>query len=157
MPLDGARHLIECHCILPQFRNRVPALYHKFVVFSVIDDNDKVQQKLSQCNNCGIIHKIVDLCKSEIVHGVEEGRSLRTIDDIKMGLPIRIVEFLNQQNVDTSTWEYIEFILDNKIEKEVVINRDDNANITQLKILHIKEDGTFKVRSETRQEDLGEP
>ena len=154
MPIEGIRHLIECHCVLPQFRNRTPALYHKFIVFSLVDD-DKVQQKLSQCNNCGIIHKIVDLCKSEIVHGLEEGRSLRTIEDIKMSLPARLVEFLTQQNVDISTWEYVEFILDNKIEKEVVISKDDKADIIQLKILHIKEDGTFKVRTETRQDDIG--
>ncbi len=154
MPIEGIRHLIECHCVLPQFRNRTPALYHKFIVFSLVDD-DKVQQKLSQCNNCGIIHKIVDLCKSEIVHGLEEGRSLRTIEDIKMSLPARLVEFLTQQNVDISTWEYVEFILDNKFEKEVIISKDDKADIIQLKILHIKEDGTFKVRTETRQDDIG--
>jgi len=154
MPIEGIRHLIECHCVLPQFRNRTPALYHKFIVFSLVDD-DKVQQKLSQCNNCGIIHKIVDLCKSEIVHGLEEGKSLRSVEDIKMGLPSRLVEFLTQQNIDISTWEYVEFILDNKIEKEVVISKDDKADIIQLKILHIKEDGTFKVRTETRQDDIG--
>jgi hypothetical protein len=154
MPIEGIRHLIECHCVLPQFRNRTPPLYHKFIAFSLVDD-DKVQQKLTQCNNCGIIHKVVDLCKSEIVHGLEEGRSLRTIEDIKMGLPARLVEFLTQQNIDISTWEYVEFILDNKIEKEVVINKDEKADIVQLKILHIKEDGTFKVRSETRQDEIG--
>lgn len=154
MPLDGVRHLIECHCVLPQFRNREPPLYHKFVVFSLIDE-DKVQQKLVQCNNCGIIHKVVDLCKSEIVHGLEEGRSLRTIEDIQMGLPARLSEFMTQQNVDISLWEYVEFILDNKLEKEVIINKDDKTDIIQLKILHIKEDGSFKVKSETRSDEIG--
>ena len=85
MAIEGVRHLIECHCILPQFRNRQTPVYHKFIVFSTVDD-DKVNKKLVQCNNCGILHKVVDLCKSEIAHGMEEGASLRTIEDIRLVL-----------------------------------------------------------------------
>ena len=152
MALEGVRHLIECHCTLPQYRNANPSVYHKFVVFSVLDE-DVIQKKLVQCNNCGIIHKIVDLCKSEIAHGMEEGQSLRTAEDIKIGIPDKMVTFLTQQNADISTWEYVEFILDNKQEKEVILKKEQKDDLTQLKILHIKEDGTFKVKNETRQDE----
>ena len=152
MALEGVRHLIECHCTLPQYRNANPPVYHKFVVFSVLDE-DVIQKKLVQCNNCGIIHKIVDLCKSEIAHGMEEGQSLRTAEDIKIGIPDKMVTFLTQQNADISTWEYVEFILDNKQEKEVILKKEQKDDLTQLKILHIKEDGTFKVKNETRQDE----
>ena len=101
MAIDGLRHLIECHCILPQFRNRKDPVYHKFVVFSITND-DVVQQKLVQCNNCGIVHKVIDFCKSEIVHGIEENKSLRTIDDIKLGITKQLADFLVQQNADLS-------------------------------------------------------
>ena len=67
MALEGVRHLIECHCTLPQYRNANPPVYHKFVVFSVLDE-DAIQKKLVQCNNCGIIHKVVDLCKKKANH-----------------------------------------------------------------------------------------
>ena len=152
MALDGVRHLIECHCTLPQYRNANPPIYHKFVVFSVLDE-DAIQKKLVQCNNCGIIHKVVDLCKSEIAHGMEEGNSLRTIEDIKIGIPEKLSTFLVQQNCDISIWEYAEFILDNKQEKEVIIKKEQKDDVTQLKILHIKEDGTFKIKNETRQDE----
>jgi hypothetical protein len=152
MALEGVRHLIECHCTLPQYRNANPPVYHKFVVFSVLDE-DAIQKKLVQCNNCGIIHKVVDLCKTEIAHGMEEGQSLRTIEDIKIGIPDKMVTFLTQQNADISTWEYVEFILDNKQEKEVILKKEQKDDLTQLKILHIKEDGTFKVKNETRQDE----
>ena len=152
MALEGVRHLIECHCTLPQYRNANPPVYHKFVVFSVLDE-DAIQKKLVQCNNCGIIHKVVDLCKTEIAHGMEEGQSLRSIEDIKIGIPDKMVNFLIQQNADISTWEYVEFILDNKQEKEVILKKEQKDDLTQLKILHIKEDGTFKVKNETRQDE----
>lgn len=151
MAIDGLRHLIECHCILPQYRNRKEPVYHKFVVFSITND-DVVQKKLVQCNNCGIVHKIIDFCKSEIVHGVEENQSLRTIDDIKLSIPSTISDFLAQQKADISLYEFVEFVLDNKLERDVVIKKDESGGITQVKILQIKADGTFKVKNQTRQD-----
>ena len=153
MALDGMRHLVECHCILPQFRNTSPTVYHKFIVFSVSED-DVVQPKLAQCNNCGIIHKVVDFCKSEIVHGLEDSSSLRTIDDIKVSMPQNLVEFLVPQSLDISLWELIEFVLDNKQEKEIPLTKDDKTDLTQIKMLHIKNDGSFKVKTVTRQDTL---
>ena len=153
MALEGIRHLIECHCVLPQYRNKNPPVFHKFIVFSAIND-DQVQKKLAQCNNCGILHRIVDICKSEIVHGLEEGASLRTIEDLKISLPQRLSDFLVTQKLDIATWEFIEFLIDNKSEKDVVISRTEAGDITQLKILQINADGTFKVINETSQNDV---
>jgi hypothetical protein len=153
MALEGIRHLIECHCVLPQYRNRNPPVFHKFIVFSAIND-DQAQKKLAQCNNCGILHRVVDICKSEIVHGLEEGASLRTIEDLKISLPQRLSDFLVTQKLDIATWEFIEFLIDNKREKDVVISRTEAGDITQLKILQINADGTFKVRNETSQNDV---
>lgn len=153
MALEGIKHLIECHCVLPQYRTRNPPLYHKFVVFSIIDD-DKVVSKIAQCNNCGIIHKVIDLCKSEIAHGMEEGNSIRSIDDIKPSLPDKLVEFMSKQSVDLATWENVEFVIENKQEIELILNKDQKDDVTQLKILHIREDGTFKIKSEIRQDEM---
>ena len=153
MAPEGIRHLIECHCVLPQYRNKNPPVFHKFIVFSAIND-DQVQKKLAQCNNCGILHRIVDICKSEIVHGLEEGSSLRSIEDLKVSFPQRLSDFLVTQKLDISTWEFIEFLIDNKLEKDVVINKTEAGDITQLKILQINADGTFKIRNETRQDDV---
>jgi len=153
MALEGIRHLIECHCVLPQYRNSNPPVFHKFIVFSAIND-DQVQKKLAQCNNCGILHRIVDICKSEIVHGLEEGSSLRSIEDLKVSFPQKLSDFLVVQKLDIATWEFIEFLIDNKLEKDVVINKTEAGDITQLKILQINADGTFKIRNETRQVDV---
>ena len=46
--MNGIKHLIECQCILPQFKKRENPPYHKFVVFSIIDDVDEVLEKFAQ-------------------------------------------------------------------------------------------------------------
>ncbi len=153
MQVDGTRHLVECHCVLPQYKNKTPPIYHKFVVFSVVQD-DQVQPKLAQCNNCGIVHRVVDFCKSEIVHGLEEGKSLRTIDDVRINLPDKLSEFLLVQKVDLPTWEYVEFLIENKIERPVTLSKTDTGSMQQMKVLHILVDGTFKVKNEMRQDDI---
>ena len=116
-------------------------------MFSVIED-DNVIEKYVQCNNCDIIHRVFDICKSDILHGKEEGKSIRTIDDIEISLPSRLSSYLKTQNIDIAAWEQVEFIIENKIEESVVIKREIQKLKVNLKILNIKNDGTFKVRNE---------
>ena len=70
----GTKHLIQCHCLLPQYRNKPDPVFHKFPVFSVIDESDTVILKYAECNNCGAAHKVYDICKSEILTGRDEAR-----------------------------------------------------------------------------------
>ena len=84
--LAGVKHVVECRCVLPQYKKTSNPVYHKFVVFSILE-KDKTKVSFIQCNNCGIVHKIIDLCKSEILNGKEQLSSLETIEDIKISLP----------------------------------------------------------------------
>lgn len=147
MSTEGIKHLIQCHCVLPQFRSANPPIFHKFVVFSIIED-DQVREKIVQCNNCGVLHRVNDQCKSEILFGKDSSGSVRTIEDIELGLPERLSAYLKSQNVDIATWENIEWLVENDRESEIVIRRDDQGGRTNLKILTIKRDGTFKTRNE---------
>ena len=81
---SGIKHLIECHCVLPQFRNRLDAVYHRFVVFSIIDADDNMVPKYAQCNNCGVIHKVIDVMTSEVALGNDNDAAVISIDDIKL-------------------------------------------------------------------------
>lgn len=115
LPLEkqGARHLIECNCVLPQYKNSQPPIWHQFAAFSIIDENDKVQEKFVQCNNCGIIHKITEIGASEILTK-ESFRAIRKIPEIKLGIHPDISGLMDQYDLDVSTWEEVEFILNNK-------------------------------------------
>ena len=143
---EGVKHLIECHCILPQYRNKKERKFHKFIVFSIVDDSNTVIPKFSQCNNCGVVHKVYDLCKSEIMTGKEEIKAVTSIDDIKLLIPSSISNVLENYQVDLPTWEHAKWILDNKkwgsfivLEKETIkdeiqgkmllINDKDNLSI----------------------------
>lgn len=153
--MRGIKHLIECHCTLPQYRNSKKTIYHKFVVFSIIDDSDTVIPKYSQCNNCDVVHKIFDICKSEIISGRDEIKSILTKDEIKLMLPSDVAEVLESYNVDLATYEKVRFILDNKVWKDyAVLTRDlINDEITgKMLVFESKEKfkiETFMIRTTT--------
>ena len=147
MSTEGIKHLISCHCVLPQYRHSNPAIFHKFVVFSLVED-DQMKEKVVQCNDCGVLHLVTDHCKSEILSGKESSSSVRTIEDVELSLPERLAAYMKSQNVDIATWENVEWLVDNSHEAEVVIRRDEQSGKTNLKILTIKKDGTFKTRNE---------
>lgn len=136
--MDGIKHLIQCHCILPQFRNKPDPLFHKFVVFSVVDDSDTVVPKYVQCNNCAVVHKVYDICKSEIVPGRDELSSVATIDDIKFTIKEDVRTILETYDADLPTWEHVQYIFKNKAwGTTVVLKRDMLEKETQGKILTV--------------------
>jgi len=148
---QGIKHLIECNCILPQYRNVNPPLYHKFVVFSIVED-DNVKQKIAQCNNCGILHKIEDICKSTIMHGSEDGSVIRTIEEISASLPLQLQSILKSNNCDIATYEQVEFNLENEIDEEIILQKKDVGNDVNVKMLMIDfAKQTFKIKNEVFQ------
>jgi len=146
--VQGVRHLIQCRCILPQFKNRKEIIFHKFVVFSVIDDNDVVKIKYASCNNCGAVHKITDICQSEIVPGKESVITTVTKDDLKFGISSNIISILETYDCDLSAWEEVQFILENEIwNSSVVIARENMGDSIQGKLLIIL--GSTKIKIES--------
>lgn len=145
---NGIKHLIECHCVLPQFRDKKDAIYHKFVVFSEIDDKDNVVVKNAQCNNCGVIHKVIDITKSEIVLGKEASSSLITISDIKLSLPTNVISILETYNVPISTWEEVSWILENnKWGSFVVLDSENKGTEIEGKLLRFNSFTSIKIES----------
>lgn len=117
LPTDSGRsgllHLIDCTCILPQYLKQEVPTFHKFIAFSVIDGGE-VQEKFMQCNNCGIVHRIHDICKSEVVYGRDESVSSANIQDITFSLPSKLSELLEAYSCELPTWEYMKFIVEEK-------------------------------------------
>ncbi len=142
----GVKHLVPCHCILPQFRNRKEPLFHRFVVFSVIDVGDNVVPKNVQCDNCGVLHRITEIGRSEIAVGSEESKAVRTIDDIAVGLPSKLLTVLRAYSVPISTWEECEFVLDEcDWDRAIVLTKESTGAITRGKILRIKSPDRFSI------------
>jgi myosin-crossreactive antigen len=150
--VTGLKHLITCRCILQQFKRQQNPPSHQFVVFSIIDD-DVVEQKFVTCNNCGIVHRVTEINKSEIVQGREEMKSIVTIDDIKLSLPARLSDLLESNNADIATWEYVQYIYENKQWGNfVVLTMDEESGTRQGKYVRILGENMFKVEPFVREE-----
>jgi len=152
----GVKHLIECHCILPQYRGRSNVIYHKFTVFSEIDESETVVPKIINCNNCGISHKIIDLCKSIINIGKEDSITMTTIDDIKLSLPEDIISVLISYDCDLATWEQAEFLIRNsQWGNFIVLSKELTENGAEGKVLKLIGHGKYRIEPFSQTNTIG--
>lgn len=150
----GQRHLVQCQCVLPQYRKLKDPVFHKFTVFSVID-NDTVEPKYVQCNNCGAVHKVYDICKSEIIPGKDELRSVTTIQEISISIPGDLRQLLETYNCDITVWEHIKFSLqEQRWGDQVVITRESVGDEVTGKILTIAARDRFTLENYIIRETL---
>jgi uncharacterized FlaG/YvyC family protein len=110
---------------------------HQFAVFSVIDDDGNVQQSYAQCNNCGIVHKIIEINKSKILAN-EDLKSSITVDDIKQTMNEKYASILEKYDVDLATWQQVSFILENELWGSVVVlTKEKFESDVNVKLLHV--------------------
>jgi len=149
------RHLLECQCILKIFEKETKPVYHKFPVFSIVE-NDEIIEKYVKCNNCSAIHHVTDTSKSEIMWGKDSLKGLVTeIDDIMSNLNMQGFENLTNilvthKVLDVSLWELVEFLLDENLEGFITLEKNELKDNVVLKNLYIK-DGKFKIKNESYQ------
>ncbi|MHA2039457.1 MAG: hypothetical protein ACW98X_23780 [Promethearchaeota archaeon] len=123
-------------------------LFHKFPVFSILDEEDNVTPKHVFCNNCGVLHYVEELCKSSFVLNKEDTQSVRTVEDIKLSFPDKLIDVLEKYKCDISVWEEIEFMMENDIHgKPVVIHRETEAEKVAGKFITIQKNEKFKISS----------
>lgn len=148
----GVKHLVKCKCVLPQFRKQHTPPQHQFIVFSVINDEDRVNLKFAQCPNCGVVHKVIEISRSEIMQNREAMSSIVSIDDIRSSLPQQLTAMLDANKVDLATWEHTQFIYENKQwGSYVVLASDTEAGIKSGKYVRILGEALFKVESFTKE------
>ena len=144
--MKGLKHLVECHCVMPQYRKQADPPYHQFIVFSLIDDSETVVSKHARCNNCGVIHNIIDICKSEVMLGQEVG-AVMTKEDCGMMLPAGVKQILETYECEVPDWEHALYILQNeKWNDFIIVNRED-TEIGDLagKILKFLAPGNYRL------------
>lgn len=130
-----AKHLIECNCILPQFLDRYPPVFHKFVVFSVIGDDGVVKPSVASCNNCRGLHNITEVGVSQKLKK-ESTALLETIDEIKSQLPDKLVETLAPYSPDLVTWQEVRFMYDNdQWGQMIILEKETDGDDVHVKAL----------------------
>lgn len=148
-------HLLECQCILPVYNKVEKPIYHSFVVFGLID-NDNLEEKFVECNNCGVIHKVTGLNKSTIISDTTNYKHLVVNkEDLSYNLPSKYLDFLTSKKIEEIyIWEKINYLLENKIKEDVIFNRTKVDNYMICEIISILDENNFKIRKEKFQRDI---
>jgi hypothetical protein len=119
---------------------------YEFVVFSELEDGTVVT-KLASCPNCGIIHKVIDICTSEVLNR-DEARTLTSLDDVKLSLTPQLCAILEKHDVDISIWEHARWILENQSWGSfVVLENEKVSGGKNVKILSILGPALFRVET----------
>lgn len=149
----GYKHMVRCRCVLPQFKKMADPPQHQFAVFSVVDDDDKVKLKYAQCPNCGIIHRITEIGKSEVVQGREAMSTILSVNDVRTSLPEALVSILDGNQADLPTWEAAQFIYESKRWGDfVVLRTETEGGLKQGKYVRILGEKMFKVETFARED-----
>ena len=143
--LEGLKHQIECNCILPQFVNRQPVIFHRFNVFSIVESDGSIRSSYARCNNCDAIHKIIEVNVSRQL-AREESRLLPNLNEIKLSIPENVRGIIESYKVDIATWQEAEFIYQNeKWGRPVILFREEDDGKTIGKYLAILGKSLFKI------------
>jgi len=119
---------------------------HEFVVFSIIED-DKVKKSHAKCNNCGITHEIIDLCRSKILDKSDDWNT-PTKDDISYSLSDDLKDLLNSYDADLPTWQMSQWIIDNnRWGSKIILSKKDLDDRIEGKILIFKEKDFYRIET----------
>ena len=105
------------------------------------------------CNNCGVVHRVYDLCRSEILNNVEGTRSSITVEDISLMIPESVLNLLKTYEKELPDYEHVKFMLDeNKVGDFIVLSQELNDGRKSGKVLKHKGNGKFEIEPFSRSE-----
>ena len=137
--------------MLKQFELVEPPVFHRFVVFSIVNDDGSFKPSYAVCNHCGAVHRVTEVGVSTQLRR-ETAPTVLTIPEIKLTLPEKLVELLlpYERELDLPWWQELKFIYDNeKWGKTIVLakERDDLTGDVSGKYLLLAGKTLWKVDS----------
>lgn len=149
---EGVKHLITCKCFLPQFKNHENPPIHRFIVFSELDEYANVKPSFVECNNCGIVHKVLEIEKSAITNK-ESVKAVENIDEVLSQVPEWLYNLLKKYECDLPTCQEARFIIQNKLwGRFVVLDKERTTEGIFGKALIILGDRLHKIETFEREE-----
>lgn len=144
---DFIKHMVECNCVLPQFKSITPMVFHRFVVFSVITDTGSIEPSYAECNNCGAVHKVTEVGKSIQLHK-ETMKFLPKIEEIKTTIPEPVARVLETYKAELPTWQEVKFAYDNEVwGRPIILSKEEDGDLVVGKYLLVIGHNLHKVDS----------
>ncbi len=151
--VEYIKHLIECNCLLPQFKHSDPPMWHQFVVFSEIDETGAIIPSFAQCNNCGMVHKVTEVGISSTLKR-DTFMALPTIEELRNTLAEKLQKELSGYELDLPTVQEIVFIFQHQLwGRTVILQKEQVEEYLVGKMLQII--GISLWRIQTFQEEIG--
>lgn len=141
------KHLVECNCVLPQFKKIVPPVFHKFIVFSVIkNETGEVEPSFVKCPNCKAIHHVTEIHRTTKLQK-EDMTSLPTEEEIRASLPEFVSRHLETHKCDLATHQEVKHVLENHLWGTPIILTKERVNPTTFsgKYMIILGENLFKI------------
>lgn len=149
---DYIKHLVQCKCILLQFRRMQDPPFHRFIVFSEIEPPGLLVPSLVQCPNCGAVHKVKEVGVSDILRK-EDAPTVITIDEIKSSLSQKVVDGLTGYELELHQWMEIKWIIDNaQWGRTVILTKDMADGLLTGKYIQIIGPELWKFANFSREE-----
>lgn len=130
-----------------QLEQREPEQF-RFLTCSLLIDNVVVPSYV-ECPNCGIMHRVHDVCRSDIQNRAELTGAVQTIDEIRASLPDKVSSLMSSYELDISSWQQAQLIVENCLWGEHVILKTEALpdNVKLVKLMRIL--GPTLVKVET--------
>lgn len=151
---EYVKHVIECKCFLPQYKNLPNPVYHQFVVFSELDGKGVITPSYAECNNCGLVHRVIETYQSSLA-GKESSKFVPAISDIEMQIPERLAKALREHECELHVWQEAKFILEHELWGRFVVLSKEKTNNNETavgKICQIIGRDLYKIEVYEREE-----
>ena len=94
------------------------------------------------------MHKIIDICKSELVINRDDVMTQMNIEDFKFSLPTDLFELLISYQKEVADFEHAQFIIENENWKEhIILTREEIEGMVQGKLVKFLAANKFRVES----------
>lgn len=144
--VEYIKHLVECNCLLPQFKHSDPPMWHHFVVFSEIDETGAVIPSFAQCNNCGMVHKVTEVGVSSTMKR-DTFPAIPSIAEVRGSFPERLQKELSGYELDLPTCQEIAFIFQHQLWGRIVILQKEQVEEYLVgKILQIIGNSIWRIQ-----------
>lgn len=147
--VEGVKHLVTCTCTLPQFESLDPPVFHKFIVFSLINADGSIQPSIARCNNCEGLHRVTEVGLSQKLKK-ETSAVLPDVEEIKTGLPEKLVQLVERYKLDLPSWQEIQFVFENeKWDRPIILTKEqgDNPDDVSGKYLLISSKSLWRIQT----------